>query len=96
MNSTVSEVTLRGAIECRFSKAWKSSCPACSQFVEFEAVYSVNADRRPDLRDEILAGTFQKEACPKCGESFRLTPELTYLDEERGQWIAAFPADRMK
>lgn len=70
-------------------------CPACSQFVEFEAVYSVNADRRPDLRDEILAGTFQHEACPKCGESFRLTPELTYLDEERGQWIAAFPADRM-
>ena len=70
-------------------------CPSCSCPVEFEAVYSVNADSRPDLREAILDGTFQNETCPQCGESFRLDPELTYLDEERCQWIAVFPANRM-
>ena len=66
-------------------------CPACGTQVEFQAVHSVNADRRPDLRDEILAETFQQQACPKCGETFRLDPEFNLLDTERGQWIAAAP-----
>jgi hypothetical protein len=34
------------------------ACPACGTQVDFDAVQSVNADRRPDLRAAILAGTF--------------------------------------
>jgi hypothetical protein len=67
------------------------TCPACRQDMEFEAVHSVNADRRPDLRQSILDGTFQYVTCPKCQVRFRLDPEVTYLDVGRGQWIAAFP-----
>ncbi len=66
-------------------------CPACGTPVEFEANHSVNADRRPDLRNDILEETFQEQACPKCGESFRLDPEFNLLDMQRGQWIAAAP-----
>jgi hypothetical protein len=42
------------------------NCPACTTPVQFKLVYSVNADRRPDLRDAIVAGTFQREPCPSC------------------------------
>src|SRR5690242_13955186 len=69
------------------------NCPHCGQALEFQASASVNADRRPDLRAAILDGIFQRETCPHCGESFRVEPELNYLDVARGQWIAAFPVD---
>lgn len=68
------------------------ACPSCGEKMDFEAVASVNADRRPDLRDEIVDGTFQRTDCPKCGVSFRLDPDMVYLDIGRGQWIAVFPA----
>jgi hypothetical protein len=71
------------------------SCPSCKEPVKFSANSSVNADRRPDLRDEIIAGTFQRETCLKCSTSFRLDPELTYLDVGRGQWIGVYPASKL-
>lgn len=60
-----------------------------------EAVGSVNADRRPDLRDAILANTFQEVTCEHCAEKFRLEPEFNYLDVGRGLWIAALPGREM-
>jgi len=76
-------------------KAVNVPCPACHKLVEFNAVYSVNADRRPDLRDAIIKQRFQRQACPSCQETFRLDPELHYFDAGRGQWIAVFPAARL-
>jgi len=73
----------------------KLDCPSCGESVEFQAADSVNADRRPDLREAILDGTFQRETCEKCDTAFRLAPELNFLDAGRGQWIAAFPVERM-
>jgi len=66
-------------------------CPGCGEAVSFEAVHSVNADRRPDLRDAILDNTFQLITCESCGARFRLDPEMTYVDIGRGQWIATYP-----
>src|SRR4051812_43224320 len=66
-------------------------CPSCGEPVEFRAVLSVNADRRPDLRAAILAESFQREPCPKCSHAFRLAPDLNYLDVGRGLWLAAHP-----
>lgn len=71
-------------------------CPQCEAPVSMSAVGSVNADRRPDLRDDILENRFQDAACPACGESFRLQPQFNYLDAGRGQWIAAMPANRLR
>ncbi|MBX3606981.1 MAG: CpXC domain-containing protein [Piscinibacter sp.] len=71
------------------------ACPACATPIDFELVVSVSADRRPDLRDEILAGTFQREPCPSCGVPFRVEPQFTYIDIARGQYIGVWPkADR--
>jgi len=71
------------------------ACPACGAPVEFAVVYSINADRRPDLRDGILDGTFQEEICDKCDKAFRLEPELTYLDVARKQWLLVQPAGKL-
>ena len=66
-------------------------CPACGESVEFEAVSSVNADRRPDLRDAILDGTFQQEPCGNCKVPFRLDPQFSYAHTGGGQWIVVHP-----
>src|SRR5262245_41664478 len=72
------------------------TCPACGKPVEFNVAFSVNADRRPDLRDAVFDGSFQRQTCGSCSESFRLAPELNYLDAGRGQWIAVHSADSIE
>ncbi|MEP7301088.1 MAG: CpXC domain-containing protein [Caldimonas sp.] len=67
------------------------TCPVCATKFDFKTVHSVNADRRPDFRDAILAGTFQQVDCPKCKTQFRLDSNFNYVDLKRGQWIAAEP-----
>jgi hypothetical protein len=71
------------------------TCPACKEAVEFQVVFSVNADRRPDLRAAIIDGSFQREACPKCAGTFRLDPDLNYVNLNRNEWIGAFPIARL-
>jgi hypothetical protein len=70
------------------------ACPACGTEVEFELVQSVSADRRPDLRDAILDGSFQRKECPRCGKAFRVEPEFVYMDFGRGQYIGAWPVTK--
>ena len=67
------------------------ACPACQKSQTIDAVHSVNADRRPDLRAEILSDEFQRTTCTECQKPFRLDPDLTYLDVEHGLWLAVHP-----
>lgn len=71
------------------------NCPHCSQSLTFDLCASVNADRRPDLREAILDETFQQVTCPHCQGQFRMEPQMNYLDVGRGQWLAAFPRDKV-
>jgi hypothetical protein len=59
-------------------------------------VHSVNADRRPDLRDAILDRSFQRQPCPSCGYEFRMEPELSYMDMRRGQFLAVWPSEAVE
>lgn len=70
-------------------------CPNCKSLVVMDAVGSINADRRPDFRDAILADRFQDTTCGSCGRGFRLQPDFNYLDAGRRQWIACLPAARL-
>jgi hypothetical protein len=70
-------------------------CPKCGEVTATEEVGSLNADRRPDLRQQILDNTFQTVTCSHCGHAFRLEPDFNYMDAGRGQWIAAYPAPRI-
>jgi len=69
-------------------------CPTCATRVSFELVHSVNADRRPDLRQAVLDRSFQREQCPACGLAFRVEPEFTYIDVGRGQFITVWPLSK--
>ena len=71
------------------------TCPSCEEAFEIDAAESVNADRRPDLRDAIIDGSFQVMTCPSCGETFRLDPVFNYLDIGRGQWLSVQPLERL-
>jgi hypothetical protein len=70
-------------------------CPGCGQPVAFEAVNSVNADRAPALRAEIVAGTFQRMRCTACAAEFRLEPSFNYVEHGRALWIVVRPATRV-
>lgn len=67
------------------------ACANCGTKVAAQRTASLNADRRPDLRAAVLAGTFQSTKCAKCGTAMRLPPHLVYLDLGHNQWIAAEP-----
>ncbi|NEK24102.1 hypothetical protein GV827_17075 [Sulfitobacter sp. JBTF-M27] len=66
-------------------------CSECQTTSDFQAAGSVNADRRPDLRDDILNNSFQSVNCPSCDAEMRLEPLFNYLDMEFGLWLAAYP-----
>lgn len=70
-------------------------CPSCGASVSFDLVYSVNADRKPELREAILDETFQSQDCPACGRGFRIEPELTYLHVRKGIWIGCWQTQRL-
>jgi len=62
-------------------------CGSCGHAMDVSWAASVNADRRPDLRDNILAGTFQATQCELCDQPVRFPPHLTYVDVGRQEWI---------
>jgi len=73
------------------------ACPACGLEQPFSVLHSVNADRRPDLREAILQGELQAETCGGCGAAFQLDPTLTYFDATHGLWVVARPwAERVE
>ena len=75
-------------------RTFELNCPACNTPVRFDLVMSVSADRRPDLREAILDGTFQRKICPACSTAFRPEPEFTYIDFARGQYIFVYPVEK--
>lgn len=73
-----------------------ATCGNCGAESDVQLAASVNADRRPDLRQAILDGTFQAVTCPGCGSAIRLPAHLSYLDIGRGQWILVDGAERIE
>jgi hypothetical protein len=73
----------------------KATCGQCGETTALNLAASVNADRRPDLRREIIAGTFQALTCAGCGAALRLPAHLSYLDVGRGQWILTEGIERL-
>jgi len=63
------------------------ACGSCGTEQPVKLASSVNVDRRPDLRQAILDGSFQAETCVKCAATIRIPSSTTYMDSGRGQWI---------
>jgi hypothetical protein len=72
-------------------QAITATCPNCGTIADSELVSSINADRRPDLREDVLQNRLQVITCATCGTEFRVVPALSYVDFERNQWILVHP-----
>jgi hypothetical protein len=66
-------------------------CPECGTAQTIKVVASINADRRPDLRQQIIDGTFQTHTCQSCAITFRLPPRFTYQHFAEHLWLIAHP-----
>jgi hypothetical protein len=71
----------------------ETGCPACNAISRYELVFSVNADRRPELRAEILSRTFQRLECPACAQLFRIEPQFTYFHATAKSFLTVRPAE---
>ena len=71
------------------------TCPECGATLEYDNFDSINADRRPDLRDMIITRDLSVAYCEACDKSFRPEPRLNYLDYENGLWIMAQPINAL-
>jgi len=67
------------------------TCPECGETLEYDNYDSINADRRPDLRDDIITGSLSRVHCEACDKDFRPEPSLNYLDYKNGIWVMAQP-----
>src|SRR5579863_5352490 len=70
---------------------YSAQCPQCDAAVHVNLVASVNADRRPDLREQILHHQFQARVCDACGTEFRLPPRFTYQHFGQKLWVLVHP-----
>lgn len=69
------------------------SCGSCGAPQQLRVYVSMNADRSPELREQILSGDAQAFTCEGCGVRGRVPPFLNYFDQELGLWIRALPHD---
>jgi hypothetical protein len=65
---------------------------ACGQSFDADVFRSVNVTRQPDLKDDILAGRFNRVRCPYCGEETAAEVPFLYHDEDAGRMIWVYPA----
>jgi CpXC protein len=73
-----------------------AECPDCGATATLDYPASINADRRPDLRDAILDRSLFTLPCPSCAAVMSFDPHITYLDVARRQWILADSADELE
>lgn len=64
------------------------TCPHCGDHRPRDVAHSINAERSPQLREEILDGTFQRIACEACHARFEIGHPLLYIDFARSQWFS--------
>jgi hypothetical protein len=74
----------------KFVQATKR-CPACDTPAEWRVAIGINVSRHPPHRAAILAGTFQRFRCPRCGDDYLVDDPFLYMDFERRQMIGVFP-----
>lgn len=70
------------------------ACPTCGTRQELTVAISLNGDRMPELREQILAGTFQRFPCSACEAAILVEDPMVYLDFARKEWLTCFPRSR--
>lgn len=65
-------------------------CP-CGATFQGEVWSGLHVSRRPDVREQILDGTFHRFTCPACDGPVVLEGRLAYTDFPRRHWFTVVP-----
>jgi len=69
----------------------RTTCTRCGGVVEGEVAIVVNLDRRPDLREAVLRGDFNRLGCTACGHRMTVVRTVALVDFGRHHWLHAYP-----
>lgn len=67
---------------------YPTTCPACGHHHEVEIARGLHITRLPNVRRNLLDGTFQVHRCPACGEAAVYEATVVYTDFERNEYVA--------
>lgn len=67
------------------------TCPHCAHAWSARVFDSLNGDRIPAQVHDILAGTFERQPCPRCGTELRPEHPMLYAAYAARTWIVMHP-----
>lgn len=67
----------------------------CGHGYDVEVANGLHISLRPDLRQQILDGTFHRFHCPACGMTTMVDALLSFTDFPRRQWFTVAPSTGM-
>lgn len=67
---------------------YEATCPACEHRWTAEIAQGLHITRLPEIREQILNGTFQVVRCPACTSPMVFEAAVVYTDFDRGEYIA--------
>ena len=67
------------------------ACPACGHEWDARLFDSLNGDRIPAQVEDILAGTFERQPCPRCAVELRPEHPMLYVEYSARTWIVMHP-----
>lgn len=63
------------------------ACPTCGHRFLVELAAGIPITRMPQVREQILDGTFHVFPCPSCGKPTAVEASMVYTDVQRGQYV---------
>jgi len=68
-------------------------CPGCGRVNSEAVLKGIHISNLPTVREDIVAGRFQRTTCADCGFEAQLERTSVYTDFDKGQYIAVEPPD---
>lgn len=65
-------------------------CP-CGETYRVQVAESIHAPRVPEIRQQILDGSFHRFTCPHCQQRSSVDKLFIYLDFDAHHWLTVFP-----
>ena len=63
----------------------------CGHEQDVQLANGLHISKRPDIRQQILDGTFHRFSCPACGGSIQIETLLAYTDFPKQHWFTIVP-----
>jgi len=66
---------------------------SCGEQYAAQVANGLHISARPDIRKQILDGTFHRFHCPNCGRTTQVEKVLSFTDFPKRQWFTVAPAN---